>query len=102
MVTWTKSVMERDPTILQRFFCISARQAIPRCINGVDSIRVSPRLRNVSDEYEPEIWPVLMNELKSGDVFVDVGAHIGLYTCAAANRVGSTGAKPEETSPVGK
>jgi FkbM family methyltransferase len=33
----------------------------------------------------------LDEELRAGDVFMDIGANIGIYTIAAAHRVGSTG-----------
>jgi FkbM family methyltransferase len=69
-----------------------APNGISRSINGTDDIRISPRLRNMPDEYEPDVWRRLMGELRPGDLFVDVGAYIGLYACAAANRAGPNGA----------
>lgn len=66
-------------------------RGIAKTINGTDALRVSPRLRNLTDSYEPEVWRCLMRELRPGDVFVDVGAFIGLYTIAAAKRCGRAG-----------
>src|SRR5262245_35193972 len=33
----------------------------------------------------------LLNQVKPGDIFYDVGANIGLYTILAASKVGSSG-----------
>jgi FkbM family methyltransferase len=41
--------------------------------------------------YEPELVKFVLRELQPGDVFVDVGAHIGSYSLPAARRVGRTG-----------
>ena len=41
-------------------------------------------------EYEPEVTRVLCTELRHDDVFYDIGANVGYYTCAALqNGVGS-------------
>jgi FkbM family methyltransferase len=37
-------------------------------------------------EYEPEITRLLMTELRFDDVFYDVGANVGYYTCAALKK----------------
>jgi FkbM family methyltransferase len=60
-------------------------------INGTDPIRVLPVARGVAEIYEPETWPRVMVSVGQGDVAVDVGAFIGLYTVALAKRVGSAG-----------
>lgn len=67
------------------------RQGISRVINGTDAMQISPRLRRMADKYEPEVWATVMRELKAGDVFVDIGAFHGLYSVAAAKRVGKSG-----------
>jgi len=41
--------------------------------------------------FEPEVSLLLEETLKPGDTFVDVGANIGYYTCAAGRKVGPTG-----------
>src|SRR5437764_1145672 len=52
--------------------------------------------------YEPAITMLLASDLTEGDVFVDVGAHIGYFTILAAGLVGSTGKvlafEPEPTN----
>lgn len=67
------------------------RNGLERVMNGSDKILLSPRWRMVSEEYEPAVWHHLMGEVTPGDVIVDVGAHIGIYTVALAKRVGSSG-----------
>ena len=67
------------------------RHGLERVINGTDRMLISPKLRGIAEEYEREIWLALMAELKSGDTFVDVGAFVGLYTIAAADRLKRSG-----------
>jgi len=42
--------------------------------------------------YGPEVSAFLVRALRPGDVFVDVGAHIGYFSMMAANLVGPSGA----------
>lgn len=81
---------------------VLGRRGLERCINGTDAVRVLPRFRAVSEVYEPEVWRLLMNEVREGDVVADVGAYIGLYAVALARRVGPTGRvlafEPEPTN----
>ena len=44
-----------------------------------------------SGEFEPGLRRLLERVLESGMTFLDVGAHLGLHTLAAARRVGATG-----------
>jgi FkbM family methyltransferase len=52
---------------------------------------LEPRFRSISEVYEPEVWDSLMNEIRPGDTFTDVGVFIGLYTLAVAKRIGPAG-----------
>jgi len=70
---------------------IAARHGLTRNINGTDLIRVCPAARQAPEVHEPDVWPHVMKALRPGDTFVDVGANIGLYALAAANRVGPNG-----------
>lgn len=70
---------------------VLARKGIRRNINGTDEMRISPRLRQMEDQYEPEVWSSLMREIRLGDTFVDVGAYIGLYTIGVARRLRGNG-----------
>ena len=67
------------------------RRGLRRVINGTDTVLVAPCWRVIPEEYEPLVWRTLMNEIKPGDVIADVGAYVGLYTIAMANRTGSSG-----------
>ena len=66
-------------------------RGLERRINGTDVIRVLPQFRSVTEVYEPEVWRLLMNEVREGDVVADVGGFIGLYAVTLARRVGETG-----------
>lgn len=70
---------------------LTACRGVERMMNGVDSIRLHPRCRGITETYEPEVWERLMAEVHPGDTVADVGANIGLYTIALAQRVGSAG-----------
>ena len=43
-------------------------------------------------EWDPSLTDFLGRNLNSGDVFVDVGAHVGYFSLLGAGRVGPTGA----------
>jgi len=75
----------------QRALNCFGRNGLERNINGSDKIRVSPVARGTSEKYEPEVWKMLMAELRTGDTFVDVGAFIGLYTVAVGLRLRKSG-----------
>ncbi len=42
-------------------------------------------------DYEPATRRVCMDALRSGDVFIDIGAHVGLFTVPASSQVGDAG-----------
>lgn len=49
------------------------------------------RWRDGVESYEADVWPHVVGEIRRGDTFVDVGAFIGLYSIAAAQRAGESG-----------
>src|SRR5713101_1230443 len=61
-----------------------AQNGLERVINGTDAIRISSAHRAVPETYEPEVWTQLMNDVRCGDIVVDVGSYIGLYSIAIA------------------
>jgi|CZKV01.1.fsa_nt_gi hypothetical protein len=63
-----------------------AWRGISRNLNGTEPMRISPRLRQLSDEYEPEVWRSLMGQVKAGDTFADIGSFHGLYAVAVGKR----------------
>ncbi len=46
---------------------------------------------SVMPEREGDVHSVILNSLKLGDVFIDIGANIGYYTVLASKRVGADG-----------
>jgi FkbM family methyltransferase len=68
-----------------------APDGLHRVINGSDVVHLMPEYRAVGEHYEPDVWKSVMNEVRIGDVVVDVGANIGLYAIALAKRVGDSG-----------
>jgi FkbM family methyltransferase len=60
---------------------------LPRTVNGTELMRLDVRCRNVPMVYEPEVWTALLEDVRPGDTFVDVGANVGLYAVAVARRV---------------
>ena len=41
--------------------------------------------------YEPNVLRIILNQLSKGDVFIDIGAHIGKYSFLSAKKVGANG-----------
>lgn len=81
-------------TLRPAYLCllkIIAPHGIRRTMNGSDDLRLLPSARWVSESYEPDLWHQMIGSLGPGDLFIDVGAYIGLYTVAAAKRVGANG-----------
>jgi FkbM family methyltransferase len=68
-----------------------ARHGLERIVNDTDRILISPKFRGIPEEHERDVWRALMSELKPDDIFVDVGAFVGLYTIAVARRLQSSG-----------
>lgn len=52
-------------------------------VMAVDRSDVLQRTIFAEGEYEPEVTRQLMSELGDDDVFYDIGANVGYYTCAA-------------------
>jgi FkbM family methyltransferase len=77
--------------VYDRVVARTGKQGLERVINGTDTILVMPKFRCLTEQYEPEVWRSLMNEIRAADTFADVGVFIGLYTVAVAKRVGTTG-----------
>jgi FkbM family methyltransferase len=68
-----------------------AKRGIERRIGDGPALRILPEFRAVSEQYEEDIFRGLMEQIRPGDVAVDIGAHIGLYTMAMAHAVGPLG-----------
>ena len=71
---------------------------LPITVNGHDRIRVTPQWRGYRT-YEPEVWSRFLDEVREGDVVIDVGANVGFYAVAAAQRGGRVVAfEPDPTA----
>lgn len=77
--------------LYNRSLALSNRQGLERIINGTDRVLIAPHARVMTEDYEPDVWASLMNEVRSGDTIADVGAFYGLYAIALAKRVGPSG-----------
>jgi FkbM family methyltransferase len=69
----------------------SATTGLERIINGTDSFRIAPEFRQITEVYEPDVWARVMSAVTPGSVVVDVGAYVGLYTIALAQRTRPSG-----------
>jgi len=79
------------PVYLAGLSLFAGRNGLERVINGTDPIRVTPELQGVSEVYEPALWSHLMANLRNGDIVVEVGAYVGLFSVAMARRVAPLG-----------
>lgn len=78
--------------LYQRFVTLSAGTGgLVRVINGMDEIRILPEYRALPEVYEPEVWKLLLPQVRPGDCIADIGAHYGLYAMAFAKRTGASG-----------
>lgn len=64
---------------------------VEQMINGMDRVIVPVRLKTIKGAYEPHVWRIFMPNIKQGDIAVDIGAYIGVYSVAMARRVGVLG-----------
>ncbi len=70
---------------------VTGGRGIARRIGG-EVIRFPARFsRYYEQDYEPETFRFLREHCREGDVVLDIGAHIGLFTVVAARLVGPTG-----------
>jgi FkbM family methyltransferase len=70
---------------------VTLGRGVPREIGG-ERLRFPPRFsRYYEQEYEPETFAFLRASCRPGDVALDIGAHIGLFTVLMARLVGPSG-----------
>jgi len=62
---------------------------------NLDSTKFSQRnIKSFLDRglfYEPEVSWFLIKNLEQGDIFIDIGAHVGFFTILAGEKVGESG-----------
>jgi FkbM family methyltransferase len=66
-------------------------RGLPRSVNGEVPVRVDPRVRYTPEHYEPGVFQWIKRKLSPGDIFFDVGAHVGIYAIYGARWVGENG-----------
>lgn len=66
-------------------------RGVPRTINQDETIRVSASHRYLSEDYEPGAYAFLKQHIRRGDVVLDVGAHVGMYSVLFGRWVGAKG-----------
>jgi FkbM family methyltransferase len=69
----------------------AGQRGLVRRINGMDEIRILPEHRSLPEVYEPEVWKLLLPQIRAGDCIADIGAHFGIYAIAFAKRTGPQG-----------
>lgn len=62
-----------------------------RPFHGISGCAISKGIAGCG-YFEAELTEFLIEDLKAGDVFIDVGCHLGYYTMLASELVGPTGA----------
>jgi FkbM family methyltransferase len=85
LVAWVLFVLVRE-AVTVRFGSLGFQLSVPAELRGQSKTAYLFR-----EDYEPELRH-LHKVLMVGDVFVDVGAHYGVYSVAGAQIVGETGA----------
>lgn len=66
-------------------------RGVPRSYSGERILLPSRWCRYFAADYEPETFRFLRETLQCGDTFLDIGAHIGLFSVVAARLVGKSG-----------
>lgn len=69
---------------------------------NLDVTKKTQRILYLQKVYEPYVLNYLLKNLKKGDMFMDIGANVGIYTLIAAKLVGKNGFvisfEPEKTN----
>jgi FkbM family methyltransferase len=67
------------------------KRGIVRVLNGREKVRLRPRYRLIRDYYESKLCQSLEQIVHTGDVVLEVGANVGVFTILLARWVGRTG-----------
>jgi FkbM family methyltransferase len=67
------------------------KNGLERNINGREIVRIRPAFRNLRDSYEPSVFAYLKQRTKPGDLVLEVGAYVGVFTTLLARWVGPGG-----------
>jgi FkbM family methyltransferase len=67
------------------------RRGLARKVEGQEPIRIRPAYRNFNDDFECSVSRYLGQVIKPGDIILEIGAHIGVFTIRLARWAGSAG-----------
>lgn len=67
------------------------QQGLPRKMHGTEEIRIRPAHRNYRDSHETEVFQYLRSVTHAGDVVLEVGANVGIFTVLLARCVAPSG-----------
>lgn len=70
---------------------ITFRRGVTRTINGFKIKFDAPWSRYYESDYEKDSFAFFKTNINQGDVILDIGAHIGLYSVILANLTGESG-----------
>jgi FkbM family methyltransferase len=70
---------------------IYGRRGLVRRMDGEEVIRIRPSQRYFRDNFEIRLFRYLRENVKPGDVVLEVGANVGIFTVALARWVGPSG-----------
>ena len=63
---------------------VYGRSGIARTMNGQETIRLYPQYRSIDEYCESEVFGAMRNSIRAGDVVMDIGANIGVFTVLMA------------------
>jgi FkbM family methyltransferase len=67
------------------------RRGLVRKVEGQEHIRIRPAYRNFKDDFESAVSRYLGQVIKPGDIVLEIGAHIGIFTIRLARWAGPAG-----------
>jgi len=67
------------------------RRGLVRKMTGSESIRIRPSSRYFRDNFESELFRFIRGVVQPGDVVLDIGANVGIFTVLLARWVGPGG-----------
>jgi len=70
---------------------IYGRRGLVRRMDGEEVIRIRPSQRYFRDNFEIRLFRYLRENVKPGDVILEVGANVGIFTVSLARWVGPAG-----------
>lgn len=70
---------------------VYGRRGLIRMMEGQERIRICPSQRYFHNSFEAGLFDYLRKTIKEGDVILEIGANVGIFTVVLARWVGSSG-----------